>query len=416
MIAALRRRGTLLANLAVLAVLLLGMYHVGTNILRLQIGQQSFAVQVQLAEAGGLYPRSEVTYRGKVIGRVSDVRLGPGGAVADLRLDEGTRVPADTDAVVANLSAAGEQFLDLRPRRADGPVLRQGSVIPVERTTVPIPTAILVRDVAKLLDQVSSEDLGTVVNELALALDGTGPELARLLDSSGALVDSLRESLPATLDVLRNARTNLDTANDLSGDFDTFTASLRKLTRELRATDTPVRKLLDSGPASVADLDSFVTTLTTPVSALLGNLITPGSLITARLPALEALVIAFPDATGALRTTVKGGQFRIALHLTGNPTCDYGGPRRSPIDPTRVAPNLNRTCTSTLPGVGVRGAQNAPRPGAFGGAAPSVAVGAYDAATGLVVLPDGRRVSLGPVRSDGSMSAVIALLMALVRS
>ncbi len=419
MIAGLRRRGTLLANLAVLAVLMLGMYHVGVNILRLQIGRDPFTVQVELAEAGGLYPRSEVAYRGKVVGRVSDVRLRPGGAVADLRLYEGTRVPADTDAVVANLSAAGEQFLDLRPRRADGPILRQGSVIPVSRTTVPVPTAVVVRDLARLLDQVSSEDLGIVVDELALALDGTGPELARLVDSAGALLDSLRSSLPATLDVLANARTNLDTANDLSGDFDSFTVSLRKLTRELRATDTPARKLLDSGPGAVTDLDTFVTTLTSPVSALLANLITPGTLITARLPALEALVIAFPQATGALRTTVKGGQFRVALHLTSNPTCDYGGERRTPIDPTRVAPDLTRTCTSTAPGVGARGAQNAPRPVPSGpGAAGSVslAVGAYDAATGLVVLPDGRRVSLGPVRADGSTSAVIALFLALLRS
>src|SRR5262249_15651995 len=155
-------------------------------------------------------------------------------------------------------------------------------------------------------------------------------------DNAGALIQSLHATLPQTVDLLTNARTNLATANALSGDFDQFTVALRTLTKQLRATDTPVRNLLDTGPGAVTDIDQFVTALTSPVSALLGNLIAPGDLITARLPALEALLIAFPDATGALKTTVKDGAFRIQLHLTGNPTCNYGGPRRSPIDPTRV--------------------------------------------------------------------------------
>lgn len=417
MIAALRHRGTLVANLAVLLVLIVGMYHVGVNVLHLQIGRDPISVQMQLREAGGVYPRSEVTYRGKLVGRVTDVKLRPGGVLVDLHLDEGTKVPRDTDAVVAELSAAGEQFVDLRPRTAGAPYLHDGDVIPLERTAVPISTAAVVRDVTKLLNQVRSDDLATVVDELAKALDGTGGDLGRLVDSSGLLIDSLQQSLPATLDVLRNARTNLDTANALSGDFDTFTASLRKLTRELRNTDTPVKNLLGTGPDAVTDIDTFVKALTSPVSTLLGNLVVPGDILTARLPALEALVIAFPQATGALKTTVHKGKLAIDLHLTNNPTCSYAGPRRTPVDPTRAAPDLKRRCTSQQPGVQARGSQNAPKPAPSGpGTAgyPTLAI-AYDPQSGLIQLPDGHRYSVGPVRGAASMTAVIALLVALLR-
>lgn len=418
----LRGRGTLVANLAVLLVLFVGVYHVGINVLRLPIGKDPFTVHVELSAAGGVYPRSEVNYRGKLIGRVTDVRLRPGGVVADLSIDEGTKVPVDTDAVVANLSAAGEQFVDLRPRRNDGPVLGDGDVIPVERSAIPISTAAVVRDVTKLLDQVNSDDLATVVDELAKALDGSGGELGRLIDSSGALIDSLQGSLPETLRLLTNARTNLDTANALSGDFETFTTELRKLTRELRKTDVPVRKLLDTGPGAVADIDTFITALTSPIGAFLGNLVVPGDLITARLPALEALVIAFPDATGALRTTTKDGKLRIDLHLTNNPTCSYGGPRRTPVDPTRVDPNLKRTCKSQLPGTQVRGSQNAPKPAPSGpgtagypAALPTMLL-SYDPADGLITLPGGNRYTVGPIRTNGSMTGALALLLALVQS
>jgi phospholipid/cholesterol/gamma-HCH transport system substrate-binding protein len=387
------------------------------NVLHLQVGRDPIRVQVQLAEAGGIYPRAEVTYRGKLVGRVSDVALRPGGVLVSLRLDEGTEVPRDTDAVVAELSAAGEQFVDLRPRTTGEPYLSDGDVIPVDRTVVPISTAAVVRDVTKLLNQVNSDDLSTVVDELAKALDGAGGDLGRLVDSSGQLIDSLQQSLPATLDVLRNARTNLDTANALSGDFDTFTVALRRLTRELRRTDAPVRNLLETGPGAVTDIDAFVKALTSPVSALLGNLIVPGDILTARLPALEALVIAFPQSTAALKSAVRNGDLAIDLHLTSNPTCDYGTPRRTPVDPTRAEPDLKRRCTTQAPGVQARGAQNAPRPAPSGPGSPgypSVAL-AYDAQSGLVRLPDGRRYSIGPVRGAGSMTAVIALLVALLR-
>jgi phospholipid/cholesterol/gamma-HCH transport system substrate-binding protein len=424
MIALLRRRGTLLANIAVLLVLALGVYHVAFNVLRLQIGKRPFTVHLELASSGGLYPRSEVAYRGKIVGRVADVQLRPGGVTADLTIDRGTKVPIDTDAAVAELSPAGEQFVDLRPRTANPPYLAEGGVIPVARTSVPLPIAVVVRDVAQLLDQIGTKDLRTVIDELAAAFVGSGPELAQLVENSDKLLASMQQSLPAAVDLLRNGKTDLDTANELSGEFKSFNASLRTLTKALKQGSPTVSKVLDTGPAGIGNLNDFITTLSSPVSALLGNLVTPGSLVAARLPALNALLIAFPQATAALKTTAQGGNFRNELHLTGNPVCSYGGPRRNPIDPTRVPPDLNRYCKdTTTPGVGARGAQNAPRPEPSGPGAPPpvrdsqpITLGGYDPADGLVLLPDGTRLQVQPLRALGSAASVIALLLAMLQS
>jgi len=417
MIAALRRRGTLIANLAVVLVLLVGIYHVGFGILRLQVGRHPFTVAMQLPASGGLYPRSEVTYRGKVIGSVSSVRLVPSGVVVEMRIDAGTRIPADLDAVVADLSPAGEQFVDLRPRVDAGPILHGGSVIPVDRTSAPLPIAVVIRDVSRLLDQVDSKDLNVVVDEFAKALIGTGPAMTKIIESSDKLLAAAETDLPSVIHVLNNGRTNLDTGNDLAGEFAAFNTSLRTLSTQLRATTPNVDQLLSGGPQFVGQLDKFVTTLSSPIAALLGNLVVPGSLIATRLPALNALLIAFPEATAALKTTVVNGNFRTDLHLSSNPTCNYGGPRRTPIDPKRVPPDLNRTCRDNSPGVGTRGAQNAPRPaGAGSGPTGAITRSGYDPAAGAVLLPDGTRVALAPVRGVGTAAAVVALLLALLRS
>jgi phospholipid/cholesterol/gamma-HCH transport system substrate-binding protein len=423
MMTLLRRRGTLLANIAVLLVLALGLYHVAFDVLRLQVGKRPYTVHLQLNSSGGLYPRSEVAYRGKIVGRVTDVHLAPGGVLADLSIDRGTQIPVDLDAAVAELSPAGEQFVDLRPRTANPPYLAPGAVIPAARTTVPISVAVVVHDAAQLLDQVGTEGLRTVVDELADAFVGTGPQLAKLVANSDKLLAAMQQDLPTAVDLLRTGKTDLDTARDLSGQFEAFNTSLRTLTKALKQSNPTLSKVLDNGPAGIGNLNDFITTLSTPVSALLGNLVTPGSLIAARLPALNALLIAFPQATTALKTTARNGNFRTELHFTGNPVCNYGGPRRNPIDPTRVAPDLNRYCKDTTPGVGGRGAQNAPRPEPSGpGGTPPVrdaqpiAIGPYDPSANLVVLPDGTRLNLQPLRGRGSAASVIALLLAMLQS
>jgi phospholipid/cholesterol/gamma-HCH transport system substrate-binding protein len=418
MITGLRRHGTVLANLAVLVVLLVGVYHVGFNILRLNIARDPFPVTLQLATSGGLYERSEVTYRGKLVGSVSDIKLAPDGVEVKLRIDKNQKIPSNLDAVVANLSPAGEQFVDLRPRTTKPPFLRSGDVIPRSRTSVPVPVPVVVRDVAKLLDQIGAEDLRVVVDEMAAAFGGTGPAMREIIEASDSLIAAAQKDLPAFSRLLANGRKNLETAEDLSGQFTRFNTALRELSRQVKAGGDDIGTLLEDSPGFVGDLNTFVTTLSTPISALLGNLVTPGSLISARLPALNAMLIAFPESMAAMRLTVRDGKFRAELHLTDNLACEYPGPRRTPIDPTRTAPNLNKVCTDTRPGVGGRGAQNAPKPGPSGPGTkgwPTTVHSTYDPSAGMVVLPDGTRLSLGSGGDGGTGSSALAILLALLR-
>lgn len=57
----------------------------------LLFGVGQYKVSVQLPEAGGLYPRGNVTFRGTEVGRVKDVRLTENGVVADLAMDSSSR-------------------------------------------------------------------------------------------------------------------------------------------------------------------------------------------------------------------------------------------------------------------------------------------------------------------------------------
>ncbi|HEY9438300.1 MAG TPA: MlaD family protein, partial [Streptomyces sp.] len=99
-----------------------------------------YTVRVQLPRTGGLYTHSNVTYRGVSVGRVGPIALTDDGVEAELRIDnDAPPIPDSLRAVVASLSAVGEQYVDLRPTRGDGPFLQDGSVIDQADTTVPAP-------------------------------------------------------------------------------------------------------------------------------------------------------------------------------------------------------------------------------------------------------------------------------------
>ena len=145
---------TRIKNIVFLIVGLLAMGYVGLNYADLggYVGYRDYyVVTADLAEAGGLAENADVTYRGTSVGRVGELRLTDAGVLADLKIEKSApRVPANTRAVVANRSAIGEQYIDLRPVTASGPYLAAGSVIPRAAPATPAPVTDLLTSVNAL--------------------------------------------------------------------------------------------------------------------------------------------------------------------------------------------------------------------------------------------------------------------------
>ena len=125
----------------------------------------NYQVKVLLQDAGGLHDHSDVTYRGQYIGTVTSVHLTPQGVEADLKLNSSVQVPTDSALVVADLSAVGEQYLDIRPRTASGPFLHDGSVVS-QAVTTPLPAWQVFAGVQRLLSQIDPADIASISHEV----------------------------------------------------------------------------------------------------------------------------------------------------------------------------------------------------------------------------------------------------------
>jgi phospholipid/cholesterol/gamma-HCH transport system substrate-binding protein len=295
----------------------------------------SYVVTADFADSGGIFDGAEVTYRGVTVGRVDRLRLTEGGVLVDLRMDRDTKVPQDSEAVVENRSAVGEQYVDLQPRTSGGPYFSGGARIPRSSTRIPTRIDQVLLHVDRLVGSVDRDQLSTTVDELGKAFSGTGPDLQRLLDSGDALTRSATEALPETVRLIDDGHTVLGTQQRSAGDIRSFAADLADLSGTLRSSDPDLRQVLDRGVVASHEIDGLLRDNRTDLGALLTNLVTIGQVTVSRTSGIEQMLVTYPDVVAGGFTVVPGdGTAHFGLVLNhDDPALPLPEPDDSAIDP-----------------------------------------------------------------------------------
>ncbi|GLY63570.1 MCE family protein [Amycolatopsis taiwanensis] len=332
-------------------------------------GQGGYTVKLELTTSGGIFTGAEVTYRGYNIGRVGQLRLTASGLEADLDIDPDTpSVPRNLQAVIANRSAVGEQFVDLRPITADGPYLTAGSVIPASVTKTPLGTDSLITDLDGLASSVPTDALRTVVDESYQAFSGTGPDLQVLLDTTRDFTASAQQYLPQTLQLLDSGDTVLRTQNAKASSMAEFSKNLNELTAALKGSDADLRKLIEITPPASATINRLITDAGPGLGELFANLLTTSNLLVTREAGVRQVLISYPVLAVGARSVVPGdgtAHLGLALNLFNPPACTKGylspNTYRPGTDTSAGAPDWNAYCAEPEGSpIAVRGAQNAP--------------------------------------------------------
>ncbi|MEQ4305143.1 MCE family protein [Plantactinospora sp. B6F1] len=399
------------ARLQVLAFLLvsvLGISYVAVRYVGLgdRLLGSGYLVYADFADSGGVFPNASVSYRGFPVGRVEAVDLHGEVVRVALRLDEDVRVPDALRAVVSQRSAVGEQYVDLRPERDTGPWLRDGSVIPKERTGTPLAPETLLANLDALVRSIDPDDLAVVIDELGVAFEGNEAALRRILDASGALLAEATVRLPETVTLIRDGRTVLRTQQESAAALRRWADGLARLAETVRTADPDLRRILADGPAAATELVGLLRDLDPSIGTLLGNLVAVNGVAARRLPGIEQLLVVYPLVVdGAFTVTPGDGtvHFGLVLNVADPPACVYDGSTRC-------------TAAEAARGSSVRGSAAAPRPGGTDPAPPRpggpalpepdvpaehtppvspATVAGYDPATGVALGPAGTPLSFG---------------------
>jgi phospholipid/cholesterol/gamma-HCH transport system substrate-binding protein len=214
---------------------------------------ESVRVTAYFPRTVGIYPGSDVRVLGVRIGEVKGITPQGDRVRVVLEYDAGRKVPADAKAAIINSSVVSDRYVQLLPVYRGGPAMRDGAVIPEQRTAVPV-------------------ELDRVFDSLHTTAEALGPKgankdgsLSRLLGVSADNLHGQGENLNQTVEDLSQAVTTLsDGRTDLFGTV----RNLQVFTAALAADDTSVR----SFNTSLADVAGQLAGEREDLAAALRNL------------------------------------------------------------------------------------------------------------------------------------------------
>src|ERR1700761_2131261 len=354
----------------------------------LLFGIGHYEVTVQLPEAGGLYERGNVTYRGTEVGQVKSVRLTDSGVEAVLSLRSDLKIPSNLDAEVHSQSAVGEQYLALLPRTDVAPPLKDGDVIPVSRTTVPPDINSLLDSTNRGLQAIPRGNLKTVIDESYTAFGDLGPGISRLVRGSTTLAIDARKNLDPLLALIDRSKSVLKSQTDTADSVSAWGSHLAAITTSLRRNDPALRGVIQNAGPAAEEVRGLFERVKPTLPILLGNLVSLNQVAITYQPDIQQLLVLLPQGTAAAQAVglanrntkqaYKGIYLSFNLNFNLPSSCTTGflpaTQQRVPADtdyPERPAGDLYCRVPQDSP-LNVRGARNTPCETVPGKRAPTV--------------------------------------------
>jgi phospholipid/cholesterol/gamma-HCH transport system substrate-binding protein len=194
---------------------------------------------VELADSAGLFEGNDVGVLGVRVGKITDIKPKGDKVLVSIQVDPDVKIPSGAGAVVVSRSMATDRYVELTPAYSDGPTMKTGSVIPVDRTRTPVEW-----------DQV----LGAV-NAISNGLNGKGKDaqpLRRMLDASAAALGGNGQTINQTV---HDLVTGVDTISSHQGDLKSAIVNLGVLMRSIVRNKAVVAAFIKNIDASTAMVD-----------------------------------------------------------------------------------------------------------------------------------------------------------------
>jgi phospholipid/cholesterol/gamma-HCH transport system substrate-binding protein len=196
------------------------------------------------AEAGGLQPNNEVRVAGVRVGKVKSIDLSGDHVNVKFQIDKNTKFGTETGAAIKVKTLLGAMFLSLEPKGSGQ--LKEGSVIPMSRTTSPYDVVKAFTGLANTSERIDTAQLATALNTLADATKFAPEDFRSALEG----VSKLSSNISARDAQLNTLLVNLHKVSGVLGDRSQDLVGLMKdgdvLFRALVARKEAIHNLLVS--------------------------------------------------------------------------------------------------------------------------------------------------------------------------
>jgi phospholipid/cholesterol/gamma-HCH transport system substrate-binding protein len=233
----------------VLTVLLVATL-VGAGVLLVRLYQRSDHVEVVafFDNSNGLFPGDDVRIRGVNVGTIEKIEPEPTRVKITFWFDGKYSVPADADAVILSPTLVTARVVQLTPPYRGGPTLQSGTVIPQQRTAVPVEWDEVRAQLQRLADTLQPTQpggvstLGSLIHTTADNLRGQGADIRDAIIKLSQAISILNDHSDDTYSTVKNLSVLVSALQDSTG-----------LLRALNENLASVTGLLADHPGGIAN-------------------------------------------------------------------------------------------------------------------------------------------------------------------
>jgi phospholipid/cholesterol/gamma-HCH transport system substrate-binding protein len=223
-------------------------------------------VVAYFANSNGIYAGDEVRILGVPVGKIDKIEPQPERAKITFWYDSKYTVPTDAKAVILSPSLVAVRAIQLTPAYVSGPALQENTVIPLERTAVPMEWDDLRQQLRRLTEALQPTQpggvstLGAFVNTAADNLRGQGTNIRETLIKLSRAFSALGDHSKDIFSTVKNVSILVSALED-------STNLMRQLNQNLAAVTT----LLSNSPNEVGNLVSDINGVISDVTNFVAN-------------------------------------------------------------------------------------------------------------------------------------------------
>jgi phospholipid/cholesterol/gamma-HCH transport system substrate-binding protein len=228
-------------------------------------GSSPMRISAQFQDAVGLYVGNDVSVLGLKVGSVTAIRPEGTHVVVDMAIDPDVKVPANAGAVTMSPSVVTDRRVELTPVFRGGPIMRDGDLIPIDRTHTPVEIDRVFAAVDRLTSQLNSAQggnpaLADAVSVAADTFQGNGEKVRQAVHGLAAAVgvgadqrDQLVNLIKDVDQLTQKAADNDHTIRQFSTNLTDATALLNDQGPHLRRVLDDLNQLLDQANQLISD-------------------------------------------------------------------------------------------------------------------------------------------------------------------
>jgi hypothetical protein len=249
-----------------LAVVLAGLVLLGAAVAVRNTFFRPTTITAYFPTATALYVGDDVRVSGMRVGTVTSIQ--PEGTRAKLvmHVDRDVPIPADAKAVIVAQNLLAARYVQLTPAYKNaGPTMRDGAVIPIDRTAVPVEWEEVKDQLMRLATElgpnskVSTPSLARFIDSAADALGGgNGAKLRQTLTQLSGLSRVLGNGSGNLVDIIKNLQTFVGALRDSNVQVVQFNDRLATLTSVLDDNKSDLDAALTDLSGAVGDVQRFI--------------------------------------------------------------------------------------------------------------------------------------------------------------